>query len=206
MRIVKLNECADKVLFEIDRFRSNERGKLINLNLIDVSESADFGGRNIILGNSEKTKDSLKEFAKHFYGLRKSICLIMFNKNFDIEFFENAVLSGFSKESVLLVGAENLSGTEISFLSENKIRRVNLGVFLEDIFDACDVVMEFSSGKQLFLLFDFSVLDSVSPGGLSMGQVVYILSRMGLMKNLDCVYFSGVLEEKKLAKLVSEVL
>ncbi|MFH1711462.1 MAG: hypothetical protein ABH840_04080 [Nanoarchaeota archaeon] len=205
MKIVSLDEVSSKVLLELEKIKSNERGKLINLKLIEVSEEFDFGERNIVIGNEKLFLDSLGKFARPCFDLRKVPSLIMFSKKFDIDNFRRIIDAGISMENVLLVGAENLSAEEISFLAQNRIRRVGLGLFLEDISDACEVVMEFASGKELFLMFDFSVMNSF---GISSLQAKYILSRVGLMKNLNCAYFSGISEndEKICAKLMSELI
>jgi len=207
MKIVKLDNVSDCVLLELGKIRSNGRGKLIDLKLIEVSEAFDFGERNIVLGNGKMFFESLGKFARYYSGARKIPSLIIFSKKFDIGTFEKIMGLGVSKENALLVGAENLSGEEISFLAENRIRRMSLNLFLEDIADACDIAMEFASGKELFLMFDFDVIESFEAGGISALQAGYILSRMGLMRNLSIAYFSGIYENsgKICAKLVSEI-
>jgi len=230
MRIVKLDLASEGVLSELGKIKSNERGKLIDLELVDVSQEfdvretrnfsephkvqcrseglSDFGERNIVLGNEKMFLESLGKFGRYCSGARKIPSLIIFSRKFDIGTFEKIIDFGVSKENALLVGAENLSGEDISFLAENRIRKVSLNLFLEDIADACDVVMEFASGKELFLMFDFSVIEDFELGGISALQASYILSRMGLMKNLSIAYFSGIRENsgKICAKLMSEVM
>jgi len=208
MKIVKLDAAFGGVLPELGKIKSNERGKLIDLRLIEVSETFDFGERNIALGNEKLFIESLEKFGRYCFSERKIPSLIIFSRKFDLETFGKVINSGILKENALLVGAENLSGEEISFLAENKIRKVSLNLFLEDIADACDVVMEFASGKELFLVFDFNVIEGFEVGGVSALQSSYILSRMGLMKNLSIAYFSGIRENagKICAKLVSELM
>jgi len=208
MKIVKLDPVSNGVLLELGKIRSNGRGKLIDLKLIEISGVFDFGERNIVLGNEILFFGSLEKFARYCCNARKIPSLIMFSKKFDLNTFRNIIDSGVSKENVLLVGAENLSGEEISFLAENRIRRVSLNLFLEDIADACDVVMEFALGKELLFMFDFNAVDCFELSGISALQSSYILSRVGLMKNLSIAYFSGMKEnaEKICARLVSEVM
>jgi hypothetical protein len=93
---------------------------------------------------------------------------------------------------------------------ENRIRRVSLNLFLEDIADACDVVMEFALGKELLFMFDFNAVDCFELSGISALQSSYILSRVGLMKNLSIAYFSGMKENaekvhEKVQAVASEV-
>jgi agmatinase len=65
----------------------------------------------------------------------------------------------------------------------------------EDLDDTCDIIMEFSNRKELYLSIDIDVIDPVfapatgypEPGGLTNRQFLYIIQRMNKIKNLRAI-------------------
>ncbi|MBU0959357.1 MAG: arginase family protein, partial [Nanoarchaeota archaeon] len=113
---------------------------------------------------------------------------------------------------------------EIRFMEKNKIKRISINEFVKDIDNACDTVMEFANGRELYLSLDIDVVDPAfapatgyaEPGGLTSRQLIYVLQRMNKMKNLRGVDIVEINEKKdkehcgvtvKLgAKILSELL
>ena len=63
---------------------------------------------------------------------------------------------------------------------------------MENIDDTCDTIMEFSSGKELYVSIDASIVDfAFAPatvhseiGGLTSRQIIYLISRINKIRNL----------------------
>jgi len=111
------------------------------------------------------------------------------------EWLRAVIESGFPADSVLLVGVRNLWQEEIEFLAKNKIRRVNMNELNNNLEEVVDMIMEFASGKKLYVSLDIDVIDPafasgtgyLEAGGLTSRQMIYILSRIARMKNLSAV-------------------
>ena len=199
MRFVGLNEIGREMVSQMSDLESNDKGKLVNGDLLDVFEESDWKERNFFVNEI-----NLSGFYDHCASVSREACFIFFGKSIDIELIQGILDF---KGRVLLVGAGNLNAKEIEFISRNGIRMIGLNKFVENIEEASDSVMEFASGKELVLGFDSSILDDFEFGGLSGRQAVYILSRMSLMNHLKGVLFSGVDEEslEVMTKLIIEL-
>ena len=118
----------------------------------------------------------------------------------------------------------NSTRNENVFLKENKIKIMKMNAITEELHEACDTIMEFSRGKELYVSIDISVLDPVfapathhsEAGGLTGREFIYILQRINKIKNLRAIDVVEINEKKdkenknmtiKLgAKIVSELL
>ena len=203
MRIVKLNETAMRVVNELRNMKSNEAGKLIQPELLQIEEVPDWQEKNLFLA-CEVFADLLRDFVRYCRDSGKNPCLIIFTKNIDVAFLKDIIGAGVSRDSILFVGARNLSAKEMEFLAENKIRNISLNLFLINIEEATDFIMEFASGKELFLTFDISILEQIEFGGLTSRQAIYCLGRMSMMKNLKGVLLSGI--DEKISSLAARLL
>ena len=111
------------------------------------------------------------------------------------EWLRKIIEEGFPKENILIVGARNSHQSEIKFIKENKIKTISMNSLTEDLEDMCEVIMEFSNGKELYLSIDVDVIDPVfAPstgypeiGGLTSRQFIYLIQRMKKIKNLRAV-------------------
>lgn len=202
MRIVEIDEKSE-LLKELSEIRSNEQGKFIDLGLVDIGSETDFSDKNIVFGNL--TLKAIGEFIEYCKSAEKKECFIIFSRKIDSELLKEISKGIDLKENLLLVGAGNLSGSEISFIAENKIRKISLNQIEIDLENLTDSIMEFASGKELLLGLDFSVLDLFEPGGLSGREAIYILGRMGMMKNLKVACFSGRIESERERKLAAKL-
>jgi agmatinase len=164
----------------------------------------------------------------------KEPCLIVFDAHPDCmppaknptheEWLRAAVERGFPEKNILLVGARNSDKREIEFLSENKIKQISINQINSEIDETTDTIMEFASGKELYVSFDIDVIDPAfapstgykEPGGLTSRQAIYTVSRISMMKNLrafDIVEINSDEDTKKGsatvklgAKLLAELL
>jgi agmatinase len=197
------------------------------LKIFDEQERAIFLG-----GDHSITLPLAKAFLFHCKLETKAPCLIVFdacadcvsenNKEKSKTWLKELILSGFPPESILLVGTRYFSKNEKDFLRNQRVKMISINSFLEDIASACDSVMEFSSGKLLYVSFDFKSLDPVFmpcstelfPGGFSSRQIIYLLQRIKKIKSLRSVDLVELDSEKKEseqsvslgAKILSEFL
>ena len=146
------------------------------------------------------------------------------NKKFptNTEWLRKLIEEGFPSENILIVGMRNSTRNENVFLKENKIKIMKMNAITEDLHEACDTIMEFSRGKELYVSIDVSVLDPSfapashysEPGGLCSREFLYMIQRINKIKNLRAIDVVEINEKKdrdkmttKLAaKIVSEIL
>ena len=134
------------------------------------------------------------------------------------------IKQGFPTENLILVGIRNYNLEELKFLSEKKIKQININSIEEDIDNIADTLMEFCNGKETYLSLDLSVADEVfapastfsDSGGMTSRQLIYIFQRLSKIKTLRAMDLVEINSEKdkrfnditlKLgAKILSEVL
>ena len=108
------------------------------------------------------------------------------------EWLRACVDYGFPAKNILFVGLRNSDIVEIKYMSENSIKQIKINDLMNDLEDVTDSIMEFSSGKELYVSFDIDFIDPafapstgyIEPGGATSREALYIVSRIGLMKNL----------------------
>jgi len=111
------------------------------------------------------------------------------------EWLRDLIDDGFPVENILLIGVRNSDLNENVFLQKNKIRTMSINSFLEDISESCDIMMEFASGKELYVSIDIDVIDpAFAPatgytevGGFTSREFLYLVQRMRKMKNLKAL-------------------
>jgi agmatinase len=206
--------------------------KLIYKNAFEIFEEKK---RTIFLGGDHSISYFLtRAFFDYCQNSGRDPCLIVFdahadcrkpvNKNFPTqkEWLRQLIEDGFPSKNILLVGGRNVWKEEINFLEKNKIKRIGVNELNNNSEEITDVIMEFSNGKELYVSLDIDVVDpSFAPGtnlpevgGLTSRQTIYVLQRMGLIKNLRAVDIVEINPEKdkekttiKLgAKILAEIL
>ena len=140
------------------------------------------------------------------------------------EWFRALVDSGFPIENILLVGIRNPSLEEISFLKKKNIKFILMNSLLEDLQETCDMIMELSNKKELYVSIDISIIDPAfapstnykEPGGLTSRQFLYLSQRINKIKNLKAIDLVEINKEEDVkndnmtvklgAKILSEFL
>lgn len=121
------------------------------------------------------------------------------------EWLSHLIKEGFPVKNILLVGNRNFKKGELDFIKENKIRTISLNQILLDIEDSCDIIMEFSNNKELYLSIDISVIDpafapstssNTESGGLTSRQLVYLIQRINKIKKLRAIDLVEINAEK----------
>ena len=240
--------AGDALLAELRNIWSSEKGKPVEAELLDIEEihvnnsnldeqekliyenSLDLFSENekvIFLGGDHSISYSIgKAFLEKF---GKEACLIVFDSHADCmpagknpnheEWLRALVEQGFPAAQILLFGARNNDKQEIEFLSRNKIKQVGINQLNNNIEETADLIMEFGSGKQVYVSFDIDVVDIAfvpdtgypEVGGLSSRQALYIVGRISLMKNLRAFDIVEVQEGRNMtvklgARLLGELI
>ena len=189
--------------------------------------------KTIFLGGDHSISFSTaRAFLEYCKREDKEPCLIVFDAHADCmipmkeptseEWLRALVNSGFPAENILLVGARNLWKDEMTFLKKKGIRIIGMEQLRNDLQDTCDIIMEFSKNKELYLSIDIDVIDPSfapgtgyqEPGGLTSRQFLYLIQRLNKLKNLKAVDIVEINPEKdrdnmtvKLgAKILSELI
>jgi len=237
LRTFQFNEDGkntEEVFLNLEEIHVNNsspdsKNKLIYENALKIFDEQE---RAIFLGGDHSITFSLaKAFLFHCKLETKAPCLVIFDacpdcsesdKDKSKNWLKELILFGFPPENILLVGTRNFSKGEKDFLKSQRVKMISIGPFLESIESACDSVMEFSSGKMLYVSFDFKSLDPVFmpcatelfPGGFSSRQIIYLFQRIKKIKNLKVIDFVEIDSEKTEnessvslgAKILSELL
>ena len=111
------------------------------------------------------------------------------------EWLRALVDKGFPTENILLVGIRNPNLEEISFLKKNSIKFILTNSLLDDLQETCDMIMEISNKKELYVSIDVSIIDPAfapstnykEPGGLTSRQFLYLIQRINKIKNLKAI-------------------
>ena len=189
----------------LDNSNLEKANNLISKNAIEIFETKI---KTIFLGGDHSISYPLgKAFLEHCKSSGKEPCLIIFDAHPDCmssvnsrtptheEWVRALIDAGFPAENILLVGVRNSDPHEIEFLSRNRIRVIGMSQLLEDLRDTCDIVMEFSNQKELYLSLDIDVIDPAfapatgyaEPGGLTSRQFLYLIQRLNKIKNLRAI-------------------
>ena len=218
----------------LDNFNLELTNKLIYENALEIFEAKP---KVVFLGGDHSISYSTtKAFLEHCKNQGQEPCLIVFDAHPDCmpvtkgsegypnheEWLRGLIEKGFPARNILFVGIRNSDIKEIEFLKKNKIQIISVNRFLENIEDACDAVMEFSNGKELYVSIDIDAVDPAfapgtgykEPGGFTSAQLIYIIQRINKMKNLravDIVEINPLLDKDNLtvklgAKILSELV
>ncbi len=214
-------KSVDSKLLDIDDINIlnedlSEDEKLIYIKAKKYFETSN---RFVFLGGDHSISYPIvKAFLENCKIREKQPCLIVFDAHPDCmqpmkeptheEWVRALVESGFPGESILLVGVRNSWKNETEFIKSHNIRVMDCDKLLLDIEDACDIIMEFSSGKELYLSLDIDVVDpAFAPatgyknevGGLTSRQLIYLIKRISKIKSLravDLVEINSVLDKE----------
>lgn len=130
------------------------------------------------------------------------------------QWLRSLVESGWKSGDIILLGLRKIENEERQFLEKNKIRSYEMRN-IDNKEDICDLIMEASQGKNLYLSIDIDVVDpafapgtlELEPGGFSSSEILYFARRLARMKNLKAVDIVEVFEDDRLTvKLASRIL
>ncbi len=227
-------ERQDLEEIHLDNSNLEVTNKLIYKNAFKIFEEKP---KTIFLGGDHSVSYSLtRAFLDYCENSGREPCLIVFDAHPDCmpvtkgsekypnheEWLRALIEQGFPAKNVLLVGVRNSDEKENAFLKEKKIKSVTMKSLLENIEETCEVIMEFSDKKELYVSVDIDVIDPAfavgtgyrEPGGMTSREFLYVLQRMDKVKNLrawDLVEINPKKDRDNLtvklgAKIVSEIL
>ncbi len=185
--------------------------------------------KTIYVGGDHSISYSLtRSFFDFCQNSGRESCLIVFDAHADCmipmkeptheEWLRKLIEDGFPVKNVLLVGVRNIDKEEIRFLKEKGIRILSMNSLLENLSESCDILMEFSNGKELYVSIDIDVIDPAfapgtgycEPGGLSSREFIYLIQRINKIKNLRAVDIVEINpfkdENNKTVKLGAKIL
>lgn len=183
----------------------------------------------VFLGGDHSISYSIvRAFLNNCKSQRNEPCLIVFDAHADCmppmkeptheEWLRKLVEEGFPAKNILLVGARTIWQEEIKFMKEKGIRIIGMNQFVENLQDTCEIIMEFSNRKELYVSVDIDFIEPAfapgtgyrEPGGLSSRDFIYLIQRMNKIKNLrgmDIVEINPDKdEENKTVKLGAKIL
>ena len=188
--------------------------KLIYENALEAFETKP---KLMFLGGDHSISYSIgRAFLRYCAQANKNPCLIVFDSHPNCvpsagsgfptheEWLRALIEQGFPSENILIVGLRNSYSEELQFIRERKIKTLGMNEILLDIENACDAIMEFADGKELYLSLDIDIVDPVfapatgykEPGGLTSRQLIYLIQRINKMKNLKAADIVEINAEK----------
>jgi arginase family enzyme len=239
LRDIFSNESGAQInvdLLEIEEIHLDNKNlkltnKLIYKNSFEIYETKP---KVVFLGGDHSISYSTtRAFLDYCDNSGKKPCLIVFDVNPNCMKFtgeannfgwlRNLIEEGFPPENVLLVGIRNFYESELAFVKEKKIKILSLNSILLDIEGSCDLIMEFSNGKELYVSIDIGVIDPVfAPavsyenriGGLTSREFIYLIQRINKIINLRAMDIVEINPDKDIrgrtvklgAKILSEII
>ena len=127
------------------------------------------------------------------------------------------------KRNILLLGTRSYDLYEKEFLKQNRIISIDMSLLREDREGICELIMERAhTASGFFIIIDLDVVDpafapgvnSIEPGGLASGELIYFMQRLQLLKNFKGAALIGVNPDKDInemsvklsAKLLAEMV
>ena len=181
----------------------------------------------VFLGGDQSVSYSLtRAFFDYCETSGKEPCLIVFDAHPDLKnsldrnfptnvgWLKKLIEDGFPSKNILLVGIRSQTKEERAFLKEKAIKVISMNQLNENLAETCDSIMEFSSGKELYVSLDIDVIDPCfapstaypEPGGLTSRQIIYLMQRINKIKNLKALDIVEIKEDTLTVKLGAKIL
>ncbi len=240
LKDISSNEQGKKIdaeKLELEEIHLDNSNLILTNNLIYKNSFNAFETKpkTIFLGGDHSISYSItRAFFDWCQNSEKEPCLIVFDAHADCmkpvdrkfptheEWLRGLIEDGFPVENILLVGVRNIYLDESIFLKEYKMKIISMNQLEENLQDTCDTIMEFSSGKELYVSIDIDVIDPCfasatgykEPGGLTSRQFIYLIQRINKIKNLksvDIVEINSTKEDSEMtiklgAKILGELI
>ena len=212
MKIVKLNheegtdinrgcsKAPDEIIKQLNECWSNEN---FQDNKYEVFESdiKELKEGDIFIGGDHSI--SYHTFKKFFKDKKNPGILVFdahpdlyqhFDKPIQIDWLYFLIKEKLIKpENIILVGIRNPDMKEIQVMKDYKIKYLTCRQLFNNIEDHCDAIMEFVKNfSDLYVSIDIDVLDPafapgtgyIEPAGLSTRELIYLIQRIKLVKNI----------------------
>ena len=196
----------------VDNNNLKQQQQLIYENSLKAYEE---NNKTIFLGGDHSISYStIKAFFDYNSQQKKQSFIIIFDAHVDLmkpmqepshEEWLRAIIEKYSSKNILLVGARKIDKKEKTFFGKNKIRIISIEQFTADIQDTTEFIMESSQGRPLYISIDIDVIDPHSAPathfredhGLTSQQMLYIVKKLALMRNLKAIDIVEIDSESK---------
>lgn len=197
---------------ELDNSNLEEQNKLVYKKALEEIKK----NKVIFLGGDHSISYSIgKGFLDYCKDNQKEGFLIVFDAHADCmkpmkeptheEWLRGLIEYGFKPENIILIGARNKEKEEIKYIHEKKIKEINVEKINSEIEVVGDSITELSQGKELYVSIDIDVLDPAyvqatgykEPGGLNIRELLYLVKRLSILKNLRAVDIVEINKEKE---------
>ncbi len=217
-----LNESGFNPKFEIDEVKVNN-SNIDETNAAIFEKILSLKEKTIILGGDHSiTYSCFKAFAKNNPGAG----LVIFDAHPDLEvgldtptqedytrlLIKQGILDA---KKLILIGTRNWHGYEKEFVLQNNIKSFDMKqIFKIGIDDVCDTVMEqINKWPAVYLSIDIDVVDPAfapgtgyrEPAGLSSRELLHMLQRLKLLKNIGMIDLVEIAPDKDIADLTSKL-
>jgi len=246
--------APSKILEDLKEIYSNERGKEIlvdNLDIDEIKVDSDLiktndliykkvfknfdEKRTLFLGGDHSLSYPLvRSFFDYSVNSEKEPALIIFDAHPDLmepvdnkiptheEWLKALINDGFNPKNILLIGIRNSDPAELKIIKKLGIKTFSVNQLMLDIEGVTDAIMEFGYLKDVYVSLDIDIVDPafapgvgyIEPAGISSRELIYIIQRLNMMKNLRAIDVVEInptkdinsLTSKLAAKIVSELM
>lgn len=192
-------------IFEVEDIEGFDNGDIEKSERAIIKKSQEVFTHNervIFLGGDHSISyGCVKGFLKNFPDGRLIVfdahpdCMSYLKEASHDSWLRKLVDDGFPGKQILIVGLRNAHPKESKFLEAHKIRRIEMSQLILDLEGTTDAIMEFSERKPLYVSLDIDVVDPAftpgtgykEPGGLSSRDIIHIIQRISMIKNLKGV-------------------
>lgn len=171
-------------------------------------------------GDHSITYPLLKSFIETFGNVGMIIfdahadCMHNFHPPTHEDWLRTLIENGFKVENIILVGLRNIHNIEREFLQKNKLNCFMQKQLFENLQDSCDAIMEIARKfGALYLSIDIDAVDPAfapatgyaEPAGLSSREIIYMIQRIKMLKNLKAADIVEVNPKKDINNITSRL-
>ncbi len=208
--IKQLNECWSNENFQDDKYEVSES---------DIKELKE---GDIYLGGDHSISYHI---FKKFFKDKKNAGILIFDAHPDLyQHFDKPMQTDWlyflikeklvKPENIILVGIRNPDMKEVQVIKDYKIKYFTCRQLFNNIEDYCDAIMESAKNfSDLYISIDIDTLDPafapgtgyIEPAGFSTRELIYLLQRIKLLKNVRKYDLVEVNPEKDINNITSKM-
>lgn len=204
-------------------------GDLIEINDLIYKKSFDEFNKNnktLFLGGDHSLSYPLtRSFFDHCENSGKKPALIIFDAHPDLmepvdnkiptheEWLKALINDGFDPKNILLIGVRNADPLELKTINKLGIKTISINELIYDIEGKTDAIMEFGYKKNVYISVDIDIVDPAfapgtgycEPAGISSRELIYMIQRLSLMKNLKAMDLVEINPNKDVNEMTSKL-
>ncbi|MEK6932989.1 MAG: arginase family protein [Nanoarchaeota archaeon] len=192
-------KAPDEIVKQLNECWSNENFQDNKYEIIESNIKELYDGDIFLGGDHSISYHIFKKFFKN-----KDAGILIFDAHPDLfEHFDKPIQTDWlyflikekiiKPENIILVGVRNPDMKEVEILKDYKIKYLTSRQLFNNLHDSCDIIMENARKfPELYISIDIDVLDPafapgtgyLEPGGLSTRELLYLIQRIKLLKNI----------------------